>query len=544
MKTILLLLFIYNLSFSSTSSTVEGAKNYVSTRVCGNVFFTYGITDVDSSQCNPSRSVSEPLLLGPGSDFQTGWRSATKYVDTVESDGTSRRYCMRESSSTTYQFCTVIATPNPNSSLCPKDPYSNQNGKIFKCNSDNGEWNEVPNPDPEGGPTCNDLFEKNGVAYTCNPNTNEATPIPNSSGLEPDPEDPDRNIPKCDDGYEHTSLPVLIVGGSGDNYTSWGCSPSSGSSDTGNGTGNGSGTGTGDTGSGSGTGDIETVHNPDGSTSQTLPDGTVNTLYPDGTIITHYPDGSTSVNNNGSNGSGGVSGGTGSGSGTGGAGTDGNTTNENDDTSTTEPETPVDETPVATSCSDPNLTLQEKMLCEMNAGMKKLNSESAPDNSLNNLIKDMNKDLNTNITAVNTNIKSTNQKLDSIKNLQQHQLSQGVQTNSKLDSIATSLNDLNTNFTSISDFITTLSELIENPSKIETLLNSKLNEVTNKFTSDLINDDSCGSISTISINYHGSTVPLLSQSFLDEYFPVSIMKTIIILTFAFSGFMNFFRNGN
>jgi phage-related protein len=43
----------------------------------------------------------------------------------------------------------------------------------------------------------------------------------------------------------------------------------------------------------------------------------------------------------------------------------------------------------------------------MNAGIKKLNSEATPENSLNNLLKDMNKDNNTNLTAINTNLKDT-----------------------------------------------------------------------------------------------------------------------------------------
>lgn len=378
------------------------------------------------------------------STYWQGWEDCAYKTSTVNVYGTSITACWNPS---TGPYCyapipTALAT-DPNG-VCYHDSQGNQ-----VC---------TKNPDPSGGPRCNDLFQKDGQAYTCNPNTNEATPIPNSDGITPDPEDPDNNIPKCNDGYEYTSIPSMTVGGSGESgYTSWGCSASTNGGNTGTGntgsTGDGSGGGTGSTGDGN----ITTKTNPDGSVTMTLPDGTTNTTYGDGVVITTYPDGSTST----TGGSGGVGGTSGGGSGgTSGTGTDGNTSNESE---TPTPETPIDETPVATSCSDSSLTLQEKMLCEMNAGMKKLNSESSPDNSLNNLINDMNKNLNTNITAVNTNIKTTNQKLDSMKNLQQHQLSQAVITNSKLNSIDTELKNLNTNLLPSS----TDSDAIPNPYGLE-----------------------------------------------------------------------------
>lgn len=251
------------------------------------------------------------------------------------------------------------------------------------------------NPDPLGGDQCRDLFQKDGVAYTCNPNTNEALPIENSDGVIMD--DEGKDIPNCNDGYEYTST-MTVPGTSGTGYTSWGCSPSSVPE-------------TGGAGDGNGTPTPTITTNPDGSKSWTLPDGTNLNLTTNGTLTTTYPDGSSTVSQVGTSydpttgSTGGSSGGTGTSGGGGGTGTNGNTTNE--DNTSSNNDTPVDETPVANSCNDSSLTLQEKMMCEMNAGIKKLNSEATPENSLNNLLKDMNKDNNTNLTAINTNIKDT-----------------------------------------------------------------------------------------------------------------------------------------
>lgn len=397
----------------------------------------------------------------------------------------------------------------------------------------------VANPDPlQDGASCRDLYQKDGVAYTCNPNTNEATPIPNSSGLEPDPENPDNEVPKCNSGYEYTSTPNLTVGGSGTGYNSWGCAASTGTGDTGSNNG----------GSGTGTGEPSISYGGDGSVTMTLPDGTKQTTYGDGWVTTTYPDGTTSSTAPSS--SFGTGGGSSGGSGTsgGGGGTSGNTTNETTPSPTED--TPIDNTPVANSCTDSALTLQEKMLCELNAGMKKQNSEGNPSNSLNQLLKDLKASNQTDNTALNTNLKDIEAGTVQLVNKQ-------TQANTTLDKINDSLNSselnsesMNTGINKISgtldgiaEFITTASDFVKDPSQVGDLMNNKLGEVTSKYQSKILND-SCGVCPTITIPYHGSNVTLLSQSLLDNYFPIALMKTVIILTFAFAGFMNFFRSNN
>jgi hypothetical protein len=286
--------------------------------------------------------------------------------------------------------------------------------------------------------------------------------------------------------------------------------------------------------------------------------GTNYSLTANGVLTTTYPDGSSSVQQvSWSGGSGGSSGGTGTsgGSGTSGGGT-GNTTNENNTTPPTD--TPIDNTPVANSCTDSALTLQEKMLCELNAGMKKQNSEGAPENSLNQLLKDLKTSNQTDNTALNTNIKSGNTTLTGIKALNETQVNKQTEANTTLDKINDSLNSSELNSESmnfginkisgtldgIAEFVTTISDFVKNPSQIGDLMNNKLGEVANKYQTGIMNDSSCGVCPTISIPYHGTNVTLLNQTLLDTYFPIAMMKTIIILTFAFAGFMNFFRSSN
>ena len=282
---------------------------------------------------------------------------------------------------------------------------------ILEIDYNTKEQNFYPNPDPLGGPTCREGFVKDGQYYNCNPNTNEAELVPNSDGYETDE---DGNVyPKCNDGFEGSSS--LVIGGNGSSgYTSQSCVQQS----------NTDSPGTGDNGSFP---DAPTTSvGADGSTSWTWGDGTVQTLSPNGTLTTYYPDGTNSVKQVGNDytptGGGSSSGGGIGGGGFTGPGTNGNTTNETDTPPTNN--NPIDNTPVANSCNDSNLTLQEKLLCEMNAGMKKLNSETSPENSLNNLIKEMNKDNNTNATAINTNIKETNKILTDTKALNENQLSE------------------------------------------------------------------------------------------------------------------------
>jgi hypothetical protein len=273
---------------------------------------------------------------------------------------------------------------------------------------ENDNFLNFPNPDPEGGASCREGFVKDGQYYNCNPNTNESELVPNSDGYFEDEDGVE--YPKCNEGFVNDTR--MVIGGNGSpGYTSQSCVQQS-NTDT---------PGTGDNGSFP---DAPTTSvGADGSTSWTWDDGTTQTLSPNGTLTTYYPDGTNSVKQVGndytpSTGGSGSSGG----SGTGGAGTNGNTTNETD--SPNNNDNPIDETPVANSCNDSSLTLQERMLCEMNAGMKKLNSESSPENSLNNLINEMNKDNNTNTTAINTNIKETNKLLTDTKALNENQLSE------------------------------------------------------------------------------------------------------------------------
>lgn len=60
---------------------------------------------------------------------------------------------------------------------------------------------------------------------------------------------------------------------------------------------------------------------------------------------------------------------------------------------------------VSTSCSSSTLTLEQKTLCEINQGLKNQNSETSPQNSVNNILRDINVDSNAAYAAINQNLK-------------------------------------------------------------------------------------------------------------------------------------------
>lgn len=152
------------------------------------------------------------------------------------------------------------------------------------------------------------------------------------------------------------------------------------------------------------------VTNPDGSTVITKTDGTIVSTDKDGIISTSYP-----------NGSGSISGSYGDANGT--SAID-NTSNDIIIDKSIGANTPlessstgsIDYVPitVASFCGDPTMTLEQKNLCEINQGIKNLNSESSPSNSTANILKDINQDNNANASAINQNIKYGNDNLDLI----------------------------------------------------------------------------------------------------------------------------------
>ena len=333
---------------------------------------------------------------------------------------------------------------NPNTVGCIKlrPCEGNEDGKpqwlpydkgLFYFDNDTG-LSDFPNPDPLGGPTCREGFIKDGQYHNCNPNTNESELVPNSDDYFLD--DNQKSYPKCTDGFVNDSS--LVISGGGVSYTKQSCVAPSSNPETG--TNNPVLDG------------ITTVTNPDGSTTIKWSDGTTQTVQTNGSSITRYPDGTTTS----SGGSGSTGGGSGSSS-SGGSGSGSPTppplgANTPDETNPNTNNTPVDTSPVANSCTSSNLTLQEKMMCEMNAGMKKLNSESSTQNSLNNLLKDLNSSNSQSLTAVNKNIKYTNDNLE-VLNKNTNQTNQNLevvankvnQSNSELKAINETLKNIQTN---------------------------------------------------------------------------------------------------
>lgn len=397
MKKILIFLFlVYNYSFSSSCTVIE----------------QYSRTSTSASECRTAPSGN--------------WLTNVKYADTgyttcnlnwIVSDLRSGNKCLGRP-----EVPVIPQLENPDNGLCHIDP----NTYELVCNY---------NPDPQGGQRCKDLFVKDGNAYTCNPNTNEASLIDNSNGLEDDEDGGKR--PKCNEGFEYAVVPNMNPSeGTSTMYNSWSCLASSPSNPD-NGTTPENNIG------------ITTETNTDGSTTSTLPDGTKVHTSTNGTITTTYPNGNTTV----SGGSGTVSGGSGSsGSSGGGSASGGSGALTPSESGTQSDDTPYIPESVANSCSSSSLTLQEKMLCELNQGMKNQNSEGNPSNSLNNLIKNLNSDTSDSLTAVNKNIKFTNDNLEIInkntantnQNLQSL-TNQTYQNNTELKAINETLKNIATN---------------------------------------------------------------------------------------------------
>lgn len=208
-------------------------------------------------------------------------------------------------------------------------------------------------------------------------------------------------------------------------------------------------------------------------------DDTVYLLEPNGDLTTVKPDNTTTVEHNvpdtwtpnqsygyQSNINGGLSGSgsTGSspgysgGSGSGSSNTQAGTTNDNktdEELAKQEEPIPEEEEPTANNCTDSNLTAQEKLLCELNRGIKKINSESNPEYSVNNILNNINTDIfknekaliqnTTNITKnMNTTVSNTQKSLNNISKLNDNL---GTQSD-KLQSINQSLKDINQNMKS------------------------------------------------------------------------------------------------
>ena len=380
-KILFLLILIYSYSFATDQQTLT---NFLKNNQC--IPVTYNNTSYyKSSPLNPPSNAVNGTIVNRAT-INVSTLPYSKGSSTYQFSGS---WYLTAQQGITYTQCSARPVPLANDSdvnFCGSVTSIVNGTRLYLCDKTTGDFNYAPNPDPLGGSQCRDLFQKDGVAYTCNPNSNEATAIPNSEGTILDPDSPSgKDKPNCNEGFESSST-ITVAGGGNSSYVSWSCIAKTPTPPNGN---------TGGTG---GTGEPSISYGGDGSITMTLPDGTRQTTYGDGWVTTTYPDGTTSSTpprTGGSGGSGSSGGGTG--------GTSGNTTNEDNTTPSTD--TPIDNTPVANSCSDSNLTLQEKMLCELNAGMKKQNSEGAPQNSLNQLLKDLKTSNQTDNTAINTNLK-------------------------------------------------------------------------------------------------------------------------------------------
>ena len=144
------------------------------------------------------------------------------------------------------------------------------------------------------------------------------------------------------------------------------------------------------------------------------------------------------------------------------------------------------------------------------------------------------------VSAINSQSSKLTSSLDGLKNTLDTINQKSDSTNNKLDSISNQLSNLNDKLSPLKK----VDDLSNDSSSIANLMN---NSIDNGFNTYLNRDytgglatSQCGSIGTYSINFHGSTITILSQNTINEL-PMSIFKTMIIFAFVFSGVIIAFR---
>ena len=144
------------------------------------------------------------------------------------------------------------------------------------------------------------------------------------------------------------------------------------------------------------------------------------------------------------------------------------------------------------------------------------------------------------VSAINSQSSKLTSSLDGLKDGLDTISQKSDLTNNKLDSISNQLSNLNDKLSPLKK----VDDLSNDSSIIADLMNNSINDGFNTYlnrdyTGGLATSQ-CGSIGTYSINFHGSTITILSQNTINEL-PMSIFKTMIIFAFVFSGVIIAFR---
>lgn len=192
----------------------------------------------------------------------------------------------------------------------------------------------------------------------------------------------------------------------------------------------------------------------------------------------------------------------------------------------------IDTTKASTNCDNPFMTLNDKLLCEINNHLRKINQESNPEYSINNLIGILNTSHNNNTESINKEIKAlsgyesvrtseqknTNSILDNMKNNQES-------TNQSLSSLNTSMQTLNTTLGNSESITPPITEEPSNPDlELQPEVNLNLDDYfkkdeetnTNELDSNIENTDSIidsffGIFNTFSSNITNSFTTIKTQ---------------------------------
>lgn len=220
-------------------------------------------------------------------------------------------------------------------------------------------------------------------------------------------------------------------------------------------------------------GDVVT-NNPDGSKIVKKIDGTIIKTDTKGITTTTYTNGSTSISGS----FGAANGGSSTSSVIAGA----NTPSESGTIGATDYVPSL----VSTSCSSSTLTLEQKTLCEINQGIKNQNSETSPQNSVNNILRDINVDNNAAYAAINKNIKYGNDNLELLNknaiasNINSNTLNQtGMDIKTGVDTMNTTLKSIGENIKKEGEKSDKISEGVDNAMFNETLSKGTIDGMSN-----------------------------------------------------------------
>jgi len=113
----------------------------------------------------------------------------------------------------------------------------------------------------------------------------------------------------------------------------------------------------------------------------------------------------------------------------------------------------------------------------------------------------------------------------------------------RLDKTNDHLDHIEQNISSIGSVFSRFMDLVSNPQeKIGDIIDSSIDEATDKYLGKQVIDmPNCGVVPTISFEFYGHTITLLSEDIVNQW-PLEIFRSMIIFSFVLAGLITVFRS--